>query len=616
MASIIGNVRAVIGTPYRAVFGPIFDKELRVISRRKRTYVLRCIYVMLMLILVVLAWLTAVDNLGPASDAYSASRMAGAGLSIVTTIVVFQFIMLQLMGVILTSAAISEEIHRRTLGVLMTTPISSFQIVMGKLFGKLLQLLMLLALSVPLLAIVRVFGGVPWRLLIASTCITATAVLFAASVSMFFSIGSRRAYGAFIKTLLCGLFLYLLLPGLFTWMVYKSDVAGDGGAFALALLSTQPFMMMSFELTRAYMPNIGGMPNVSWILHCVIMMVASASVLLLCIVRVRRAALRQITGQGAGKSKGVAPPPLPAQAIGQAGIAQPPPLPPPPRQGRARTVTGSPVVWKELHQRLFRKRSRVIWATIAIVITFLIAYGIAGDTLEDAEIQVVFVTIAFLVAAVVTTQVTATGITSEKEAGTWPILLATPLSNGHILSGKIMGSMRRTAPAWSILAAHVLLFVCLGYIHPVALVQLAITIGSFVFFLSCTGAYFGSRLKSTTGAVMANFGLAVGLWAIAPMLLAMILGLSNTYDDTAEAFVCANPLVQVVVVVMATTRDSMFSGFFGAGGPRGLDYDWPGTGLSTAGETTLMLLGIAVGYCFIGCTFATFAAGNFRRKIF
>ena len=166
--------------------GPIFDKELRTSSRRKRNYVLRFAYLAILTVFVVLVWSSMVKLRG--GGAYRISRMSEAGLAIITTIIVFQFIATQFIAVVMLSTAISDEIYNRTLGVLMTTPINSFQIVMGKLFSKLLQLILLLSVSLPLLAIVRVFGGVPWDYVLSSLCITLTAVIFAGSLSLYFSL--------------------------------------------------------------------------------------------------------------------------------------------------------------------------------------------------------------------------------------------------------------------------------------------------------------------------------------------------------------------------------------------------------------------------------------------
>ncbi len=205
--------------------GPIFDKELRVSSRRRRNYVLRFAYLAFLTTLLVLVWIEVIEYHD--SNLYRMSRLAEAGKIIIACTVWFQFCVTQIVAVIMLSSSISDEIYNRTLGLLMTTPISSFQIVMGKLFSRLLQLILLLAISLPLLAIVRVLGGVPWGYVVSSLCVTLTTILFVRSLSLFFSIFTRRAYVAIIVTCLTIGVLFALLPlGLYAlWDVTNSTIS-------------------------------------------------------------------------------------------------------------------------------------------------------------------------------------------------------------------------------------------------------------------------------------------------------------------------------------------------------------------------------------------------------
>ncbi|MHC4639049.1 MAG: hypothetical protein ACYTBV_16350 [Planctomycetota bacterium] len=193
------------------ITGPIFDKELRVSSRRRRNYLLRFVYLSLLTLFLTLFWLAILSESGN-SAAYRASRMAEAGMGITAYIIWFQFLATQLVAVIMLSTSISDEVYHRTLGSLMSTPINSFQIVMGKLFSKLLQIIILLAISMPLLAIVRVFGGVQWNFILSSLCITLTMVIFVGSLSLYFSILNRRAYVVIILTFLTAGLLFAVLP--------------------------------------------------------------------------------------------------------------------------------------------------------------------------------------------------------------------------------------------------------------------------------------------------------------------------------------------------------------------------------------------------------------------
>ena len=199
--------------------GAIFEKELRVASRRRRNYLLRFSYVSLLTVILTMVWLGVVEYTG--SGLQVVTRMSVAGQAIIVFIVWFQFCACQIIAGVMLSTSISDEIYHKTLGLLMTTPINSFQIVMGKLLSKLLQLLLLLGISLPLLAIVRVFGGVPWDYVISSLCITLTTVLFVGSLSLFFSIFNRRAYIVIILTVLTLAVLFALLPFLTAWIWRK-----------------------------------------------------------------------------------------------------------------------------------------------------------------------------------------------------------------------------------------------------------------------------------------------------------------------------------------------------------------------------------------------------------
>ena len=269
--------------------GPIFDKELRVSSRRRRNYVLRSAYLALFTIILVFIWLEQVRYLG--SAVYRISRMARAGQNITLFVVWFQFCTIQLIAIIMLSTSISDEIDNRTLGLLMTTPINSFQIVMGKLFSRLLQIILLLAISLPLLAIVRIFGGVPWDYIISSLCITLATLIFVSSLSMFFSIYFRKAYVVIIMTILSIGVLFALLPFL-CFMIFKDAVSDD--KLISIIFQANPYAIMMFN--TIFMENPRGLGRIffSWPLHCAIMLISSAVLLSVCVIKVRKVATSDV----------------------------------------------------------------------------------------------------------------------------------------------------------------------------------------------------------------------------------------------------------------------------------------------------------------------------------
>jgi ABC-type transport system involved in multi-copper enzyme maturation permease subunit len=585
--------------------GPIFDKELRVSSRRRRNYVLRFAYLAILTIFVVLVWHSMVKFQGAA--AYRISQMSEAGLAIITTIIMFQFVATQLISVVMLSTSISDEIYNRTLGVLMTTPINSFQIVMGKLFSKLLQIILLLAISLPLLATVRVFGGVPWNYVISSVCITLTAVIFAGVLSLYFSIGGRRAYAVILKTLFTLGTLYLFIPIMLVLVSRNlAPVIRRPLIYSTILMLPNPFVVMEFNTVAMMSPGgMGIMPiRFLWPLHCGIMLGASVLLLAWSMRIVRRVALRQAAGQLdlTTKNKYKLKKKLSLKTAIPHG-----------RSGLIRHVKGSPVVWKELRTPFIQGgRKKNIIGLVVTIIALLITYAVnMKEKLLDEDFAHVAYTLIFVIIGLITNIVlSATTITTEKETRSWPILLATSMGDWQILIGKFIGVFRRCLPIWLLLAGHLVLFVSVKYVHPIAVVHLAILVTWIVVFLSGSGLYFSARLKRTTSAVIANFALALILWAVIPILLGLVATITHD-DDILETYIYANPVLQAAVTM------------YGAGGSHNamrilsrLNYEWPSGGGYNVWYTTSILLITMLIYMSMGLFFAWRAKCRFRRNIF
>ncbi|MHC4351569.1 MAG: hypothetical protein ACYS0H_02515, partial [Planctomycetota bacterium] len=97
----------------------------------------------------------------------------------------------------------------------------------------------------------------------------------------------------------------------------------------------------------------------------------------------------------------------------------------------------------------------------------------------------------------------------EKEARTWPMLLMTPLEDEEIVKGKAIAAFRRNVP---LLLMYFVLF-CVFYLKlvgPKSILFIALSLLpliSSVLFVIGSGLYFGTRLRTTTGAVAATIGL-------------------------------------------------------------------------------------------------------------
>ncbi len=482
-------------SPFRLA-GPVFDKELRVSSRRRRSYVLRVGYIALLSIFILFAWYSTVAFRGSGSGVYQVSRLSQAAIRMATTIVWFQFIVAQVLAVVMLSSAISDEVTTGTLGVLMTTPITNYQIVTGKLLSKLLQLMLLLAISLPLLSIVRVLGGVPWDYVVSGVFITITASVFAGALSLLLSTVYRHAYTVVIVSIAGYMVAFGILSSL---LVFAGLVGRQAGSLLLTLVN--PFWALSRATGKLSSP---GIQVFAWPIHCAVMLAVSTGLLFIAARRIRKAALgNAFSSEGKLRLPGF------LKRIGLADKKVKPAA-----EDYIRPVTGRPIVWKEMSKG-FIGRGRgdmVIVLTLAasfVVMAVLLLFS-RGPGIAPAYYLVSGVSLVVMVRLAI---FSAGSIATEKEARTWPILLTTPLEGGEIIRGKAIAAFRRNMP---LLLAYFILFGAFFLFHSgnlklyqvvfYILSSAAGLIGSILFVIG-SGCYFGVRLRTTTAAVAATLGL-------------------------------------------------------------------------------------------------------------
>ena len=147
----------------RQAFGgvsAIGAKELRGRMRGRRAFVILTIY---LLLLGGFAWMVELlmersFTSGFGSSAAYASASIGQG--IFAAILMLETLQVVFLTPAATAGAISLEREKQTLDMLITTPISSLAIVIGKLLSALTYVFLLIVASVPLTAVVFVYGGV------------------------------------------------------------------------------------------------------------------------------------------------------------------------------------------------------------------------------------------------------------------------------------------------------------------------------------------------------------------------------------------------------------------------------------------------------------------------
>lgn len=486
---------------YRIV-GPILDKELRVTSRRKRYYFLRTAYMMLLTLMLAQLWFFTMFGSVSGSTLYQASRMSEVALTTTVTIIWFEFIVLQLLSVVMLSSAISDEIRKNTLDSLLSSPVTCLQIVLGKLFARLWQLMLLAGISMPILSILRSMGGVPWNFLIAGTCIILTAAMTAGLISLWYSISRRPACQVIYLALLTCLLLYVASPLLLAGLKNMSVQIPHSVEAVLVLLNPfVAFMAVSHSLLGAQSSASAVYP---WPVHCLSMLGFCIGLMGLCIRKVRTVTTRHQIGFTQRWLQPLHRLRIPAAAETAVPLMTFP-------EGM------NPVMRKELSRAGLWGFGHQ-WTNIAMALTICCLYGGAAycGWLREDEFHVAVVELLIVWAMLQVMSLSARSIVVEKEGRTWITLLTTPLNARQILMGKVWAVIRRTMPVWLWIGLHLIIFTAAGVLSPLSLLTVPLELAGSVYFLLGLGMYFSACLKSSTAAVTATFALPIGLSMVCP----------------------------------------------------------------------------------------------------
>jgi ABC-type transport system involved in multi-copper enzyme maturation permease subunit len=174
-------------------------KELRGRMRGRRAFVMLTIH---LLIVAGFAFMIEEVAVRTVSNSFGGGvATSDIGRALFTALLMLLTLVVLILGPASTSGAISLEREKQTLDMLSTTPISSLAIVVGKLVSALGWMFMLLLASIPVMALVFMFGGVgPEDLVRGYVVLFASAILYG-SLGLFFSALLKRTQAATVINL-------------------------------------------------------------------------------------------------------------------------------------------------------------------------------------------------------------------------------------------------------------------------------------------------------------------------------------------------------------------------------------------------------------------------------
>ncbi|HYE21430.1 MAG TPA: ABC transporter permease subunit [Tepidisphaeraceae bacterium] len=188
---------------------PILLRVVESGGKRRRDLFIRCGYLGFLIGVVIFSLLSATGSFG----GMSLADLAKVSSQLFRTASYWQLGLVAFLAPIFTAGAITQEKDSQTYDILLTTPMTNAQIVLGSLLSRLFFVVALLISGVPVFAITQIFGGVAIHSIVVSFGIaTATAFLFG-SIAMaiaVFKVGTRRtifSFYLFVTVYLIGTFM-------------------------------------------------------------------------------------------------------------------------------------------------------------------------------------------------------------------------------------------------------------------------------------------------------------------------------------------------------------------------------------------------------------------------
>ena len=506
-------------------------------SRRWRHLVIRGLYLAIM-ITVILFMLLA--SLGGSS--MSLRALAAASASIFELTCIIQIILVCLLTPVFMAGAIVHESNPRTWDILLTTPLNSLQVVLGNLFGRYFFVLALLVSSLPLFALLQMFGGVPGSTVLANYAVAACSALVVAAIAVTLSAtrtGGRRAVFIFYILVVVYLTGTLILDSLL------SIPQLTGATSTTVMTAINPFLAIQAMLnpTGYMIPDTYGE---SWLVQiwmgqpvttfnwlCVIL---SLILVTYATLRVRILAFR--SGDRTWLQR------LFRITADQATSRVP------------RMVGTNPVAWRESHLR--RSVSTIIgrWGFLLlglVLLIVLLGYHASSTAspglIQNTRLFIVALLIAETIIIILTAvNLSATAVSREREDGSLDLILTTPIQPGPYLSGKHRGLLRYLLPMMALPIISMLIIACyvmflgsmdhvrqtqvmsnameidMPLVMPAACIAFSLMFIPFVAFCVMVGLHWSIRSKGTIGSI-----------AAAMIILLILLGILGACGGVAGA---------------------------------------------------------------------------------
>jgi ABC-type transport system involved in multi-copper enzyme maturation permease subunit len=191
---------------------PILVRVVETKSKRRFDLLVRCGYLGILVAIVVFSIAS-----GASGGAGSLAELAKNSAQLFETLSYSQLALVCFLAPIFTAGAITQEKDSQTYDILLSTPLTNGQVVLGSMLSRLFFIVALLVSGIPIFSITQIFGGVAIQAIVRSFGIAAATAFITGAVAMaiaVFKVGTRRTIFSFYLFIVVYLFGTVLLDQL------------------------------------------------------------------------------------------------------------------------------------------------------------------------------------------------------------------------------------------------------------------------------------------------------------------------------------------------------------------------------------------------------------------
>ncbi len=435
------------------MLGPIFLREVLTLPRRPQHYITRTLYIGVLWVLAVTAWQAVIGW----NQSATLGDQARFNLVLFRFLTYIQLTLLVFFSALSAAGSITTEKDRRTFVLLLMTDLENYEIVLGKLFGSLLQILLLLSSMVPILAIFLLLGGISGEQVIKAFVVMAGAALAAGSLGSLISLWRDKTFQALALTVLF-LVLYICLTLSLGILSPLLNLVTESRIYISSdtIIAWQRILEPYSALESVLEPGEGRLFPFSSAYGFVLFMVIISFLLnFLAIWRLRvwnpsgEPIIRRETPDEAEEflrasqeDRAKTPSSVakeerkkePALIQKKKSVHASP--------GVIRDVWENPILWREIATRAYGRRPLIVkiayFLVVGLICFFTLVPAIMGEGRSGWIAANTLVPVSIISLLLITVQAV-TAITTERDSGALNLLLVTDLSAKEFIFGKLGG---------------------------------------------------------------------------------------------------------------------------------------------------------------------------------